>query len=48
MAVVLVVESYSAGFCAQIYSQNREAELIHHIGVNGKQLKDNVFNNILE
>ncbi len=46
MAVVLV-ESYSAGFHAQIYSQNHEAESIHPLGVNGKQMKDNIFNNIL-
>ena len=46
MAVVLV-ESYSTGFRAQIYSQNREVELIHPMGVNGKQMKDNIFNNML-
>jgi hypothetical protein len=33
MAVVLV-ESYSAGFRVQIYSQNREAAFIHPIGEN--------------
>ena len=46
MALVLV-ESYSAGFRVQIYSQNREADLTHPIGENEKQMKDNTFNNIL-
>ena len=32
---------------AWIFSQNREAELIHLMGVNGKQMKDITFNNIL-
>jgi hypothetical protein len=45
MAVALV-ESYSAGFLVQIYSQNHEADFIHPIGENENLVKDIFFNNI--
>ena len=45
MAIVLV-ESYSAGFRVQIYSQNREAGLTHHMGEKRKQMKETISNNL--